>query len=191
MRTPWWTEKFHKDIFGVPQYPESIVDDHLRSIVEERERTGKNFVLSNVPLFKETGEFNDRAKLAFAGHQHGRFLELLGPERDVNPGKRRIFPEDRIEDGKALPPLAIIQGMNDTVTPLYNCDKFVQHLRRHKAVDGLAQAEKEENVFLYVKVPGEHLFENDLSLDESPGSWLKEVTEFIEGYWLEGRLATS
>lgn len=184
-RTPMWSEKYHKELFGVPQYPESLVDDVFASIAAEREKTGRQPVASNIPLFNERGEFSDRAKFAFSSQQNARYIQILGPERDTSQGKRRLYPEDRIEDGAILPPIVFIQGLDDTITPVDGCDKFVDHVRKLKAVDGLAQGKKENEVLFYCKVPGEHLFENDINMDENSDPWVEEVATFVEGHWLK------
>lgn len=184
-RSPMWSEKYHKELFGTPQYPESIVDDVLASIQAEREQTGKQPIASNISLFTSTGEFNERAKLAFSSQQNARYHQLLGPERDTTPGKRRVFPEDRIEDGRILPPTVFLQGLNDTITPVEGCDAFVEHVRKHKAVTGLSEGRPEREVLFYCKVPGEHLFENDINMDEHADPWVNEVVSFVEGHWLK------
>lgn len=184
-RTPHWSDKYEKILFGVPMFPESAVDDFLAAVAEAKEKSEKKPVVSNGSLFKETGEFSSRGVLAFASQQHGRYIRILGPERDMTPGKRRLYPEDRIEDGAVLPPIAFVQGANDSVTLPEGCDQFIAHVRKYKAVDGLVQGRPENEVLLYKKVPGEHLFENDVSLDESLNPWVGEVATFIEGHWLK------
>lgn len=184
LRTPHWTDKYEKNLFGIPMLPESVIDEFLAAVSAEKEKTGKQPVISNGSLFNEKGEFNNRGLFAFASHQNGRYLEVIGRERDTRPGKRRLYPEDRIEDGKILPPICFIQGTNDTITLPAGCDMFVEHVRKFKAVNGLAQGKAENDVLMYQKVPGEHLFENDINLDEKANPWVGEVATFVEGHWL-------
>lgn len=187
IRTPNWTQAYTKPIAGSPQLPESLVDDHFSSIATAKEKTGKPPILSNAPMITASGAFTDRARLAISAEQHGRILEFFGPERDTSPGKRRLHPEDRIEDGLVLPPTVIIQGTDDSVSPVSGADLFVEHIRKYKAVDGWAQ-KTEEEVLRYYRKPGEHFLEVELGLNDNTEDWIKEAAEFIEKNWL-GKLS--
>ncbi|EJC99680.1 alpha/beta-hydrolase [Fomitiporia mediterranea MF3/22] len=184
IRTPHWTQAYEKNIFGIPQLPVSMVDDHLASIAAEREKTGKQPVLTSVPMLKPSGEFADRALFATCAEQHGRILELFGPERDTTPGKRRMHPEDRIIDGRVLPPTIIVQGSDDSISPVGGADLFVEHLRNYKAIDGWAEGKDEKEVLRYYRVPGEHLFDTELTLHGETQDWVKDAGSFIEKSWL-------
>ncbi|KAI5120188.1 hypothetical protein M0805_002654 [Coniferiporia weirii] len=185
IRSPMWTQDYHKDIIGAPQFPNSLVDDHLASIAAIRERTGKPPVLTNIVPLTPTSEFTPRSQFALATQQHGRFLEILGPERDTSPGKRRVHPEDRIEDGSVLPPVLFIHGQDDSVTPIKGTETFIEHLRKYKAVDGLAQGRAESEVLKYCTVPGEHLFDTEVNFKQDADGWVKEAVAFVSKHWLE------
>ena len=58
-------------------------------------------------------------------------------------------------------------------------------MRKYKALHGLAEGKKESDVLFYCKVPGEHLFENDINMDEKSDPWVGEVASFVEGHWLK------
>lgn len=45
--------------------------------------------------------------------------------------------------------------------------------------------EVKREVLFYCKVPGEHLFENDINMDEHADPWVNEVVSFVEGHWLK------
>lgn len=162
--------------------PTSIVDDHLAAIAAARTETGRQPILTNAPLVTLSGEFKDRGLFAVCAEQHGRILELFGPERDSSPGKRRVHPEDRIVDGRVLPPLMVVQGTDDSISPVEGADLFVEHVRKHKGVNGLSSEKDEKEVLRYYRIPGEHLFEAEMGLDGD--EWVKDGAAFIEKHWL-------
>ena len=185
VRTPYWTQAFTKYIFGTPQLASSLLDEHLASIANVQAKTGSRPVVTNVPMLNSEGKFTDRALLAICAQQHGRILELFGPERDTTPGKRRMFPEDRIADGRKLPPTVVIHGLEDTISPVEGSDLFVDHLKKCNAVVGQGEAESGEDSLRYFRMPGEHLFETELRLEGDTDSWLGDATSFIQKHWLE------
>ena len=109
--------------------PVSIVDDHLASIEAHIKRTGKRPVVTNVAMLKPSGEFTDRVFLAISAEQHGRTPEFFGPERSTEKGKRRMHPEDRIEDVYKVPPLVLVHGIDDLIAPVAGSDRFIDHVR--------------------------------------------------------------
>ncbi|THH06388.1 hypothetical protein EW145_g4126 [Phellinidium pouzarii] len=185
LRTSTCTMSFHKGIFGQPQHPKSLIDEHLTAIAAERARTGRQPILSRVELLTPELVFTPRAHLAIAIQQHGRYVDILGPERDSSPGKRRLHPEDRIADGAVLPPILYVQGRDDTVTPVEGADMFIEHLRKYRAIDGLAEGRAESEVLMYCRVPGEHMFDADNKLSDDADGWMKSAAVFMEKHWLE------
>ncbi|KAL5478603.1 hypothetical protein ACEPAI_2787 [Sanghuangporus weigelae] len=173
LRSPFWTTDYPKQVLDFPQFPNSIIDDFLASIANSEERT----VVSNT----ETDDPR-RVPLGVALTQHGRYLEVLGTDRDPAPGKRRIRPEDRIVDGKLLPPALFLHGADDTAVPRSGTENFVELLRKRKAVQGLDEGMDEKKVLRLVVVPGEHGFENDFHIDEA--EWMEESMTFVEKHWL-------
>ncbi|KAL5520941.1 hypothetical protein ACEPAF_2944 [Sanghuangporus sanghuang] len=173
LRSPFWTKDYPKQVLDFPQFPNSIIDDFLVSVANPKERT----VVSNT-------EPDDprRVPLAIALTQHGRYLEVLGTDRDPAPGKRRVHPEDRIADGKLLPPALFLHGADDTAVSVSGTENFVELLRKRKAVQGLDGEMDEKNVLRLVVAPGEHGFENDFHIDEA--GWMEESIAFIEKHWL-------
>ena len=69
-----------------------------------------------------------------------------------------------------------------SISPVEGADLFVEHVRKHKAVHGLAQGKAEEELLKYYRVPGEHLFETELGLKGD--EWVKDAEVFIEKHWL-------
>ncbi|THH05700.1 hypothetical protein EW145_g4606 [Phellinidium pouzarii] len=184
-RTPMYTQDYHKDLFGQPQYPNSMIDDHLAAIAAARAETGKQPIVTNVSMLTPELAFTLRGRLAFAIQQRGRYVDILGPERDTSPGKRRVFPEDRIEDGNLLPPVVFLHGVDDSIAPVGGSDMFIEHLRKYQAIDGLAQGRPENEVLRYYRVQGEHLFDTEIKLDEDTDEWVKDAVAFVEKHWLE------
>ena len=135
-------------------------------------------------MSKPVGNFSDRGLLAVCAGQYGRVVELFGPERDSSPGKRRIFPEDRIIDGRVLPPIALVHGISDSISPVEGADLFIEHLRKYKGVDGMAAGKQESEVLKYYRMTGEHLFDTELSLEDGAEEWVKDAASFIEKHWL-------
>ncbi|KAL5497708.1 hypothetical protein ACEPAH_2639 [Sanghuangporus vaninii] len=173
LRSPLWTTDYPKQVLDFPQFPNSIIDDFLASVANSEERT----VVSNART-----DDPRRAPLAVALTQHGRYLEVLGTDRDPVPGKRRIHPEDRIVDGKSLPPVLFLHGADDSAVPVSGTENFVELLRKRKAVQGLDGGMDEKKVLRLVVAPGDHGFENDFHIDEA--GWMEESMAFIEKHWL-------
>ncbi|KLO14286.1 alpha/beta-hydrolase [Schizopora paradoxa] len=176
-RASHWSEAYEKHIMGNPQYPESIIDDHLKAIKASATKP----VLSAAPL----GPGAPRNSLPYAYIQHGRFLELLGPERDPSPGNRIIHAEDRILDGAKLPPALFVQGTEDSGVPVGGTDNFISLLREHDAIvrpEGLTDS-KDWDSLMYARVPGEHGFDSNIGPNDT--AWAKDGLDFIEKIWLE------
>lgn len=176
-RSPHWSTAYEKHIMGNPQYPESIIDDHLKAM---NASTPKQ-VISSSPL----GPGAPRNSLPYAYIQHGRFLELLGPDRDSSPGKRKVHPEDRIVDGAKLPPALFVQGTEDSGVPVAGTDKFISLIRQHDSIvrpEGFTDS-KDWDSLMYARVPGEHGFDSNIGPDDT--AWAKDGLDFMEKIWLE------
>ncbi|THH04847.1 hypothetical protein EW145_g5225 [Phellinidium pouzarii] len=173
LRAPHWTQDYHKQIYNLPQYPNSLIDEHITAIKNAAIKP----VLSNANL---VGTF--RGKLAIAVVQRGRLVELLGDEKDPAPGKRRLITEDRVKDGRKLPPTFFIHGIDDSGVPIGVTDRFIELLKEHKAVDGMEKGKADTEVLRFARVPGEHGFDSDLGAEST--EWMKEGLAFVEQYWL-------
>ncbi|PAV19297.1 alpha beta-hydrolase [Pyrrhoderma noxium] len=175
---------------GTPPTPLTLITSLFTSISHSTAlNNGKRPIVSNIPMVSPTGQFLERAIIATAAEQHGRTLDFFGPERDTRPGKRRVFPEDRIVDGRVLPPVVFIHGTEDSIAPVEGMDLFVELVRKHKAVAGMKEEEggrerEEGEVMRYCRVPGEHFVATDMKLDGSEPGWLRDSVEFLEANWL-------
>ncbi|KAI5118649.1 hypothetical protein M0805_002569 [Coniferiporia weirii] len=174
LRAPYWTKDYHKQIFDNPQYPNSLIDERLASVKNATTRS----VVSNADLVG-----TPRGQFAIALVQRGRLLEVLGEDSDLTPGKRRLHPEDRVEDGSKLPPTFFIHGIDDSAVPYGVTDRFVELLKKHKAVDGMEGGNEDGEVLQFAKVPGEHGFDNSIRLDST--DWVKDVASFVKKHWLK------
>ncbi|KAL5512076.1 hypothetical protein ACEPAG_3597 [Sanghuangporus baumii] len=163
---------------------EATCEDVLDDIHDVWDWTGKQPIWTSIPMLNSKGEFTDCSLLAVCAQQHGRILELFGPEQDTIPGKCRMFPEDQIIDGRKLPPTVIIHGVQDSISHVERSDLFVEHLRKHNAIDSLDHREGKEEALTYFRLLGEHLFETELQLGEESANWVKDAAEFIEKNWL-------
>jgi len=176
-RAAHWTTAYEKHIFDCPQLPESIINEHLKAMKGSATKP----VVSNVEL----GPGKPRGALAFAYVQHGRFLELLGPDRDPSPGKRRVHPEDRIADGAKLPPTLFVHGTEDSGVPVAGTDKFIALIRQHNSIvppEGNTDS-KEWDSLMYARVPGDHGFDSGIGPEDV--AWVKKGLEFVDKIWLE------
>ncbi|KAL5478570.1 hypothetical protein ACEPAI_2754 [Sanghuangporus weigelae] len=95
-----------------------------------------------------------------------------------------ILIDDRIVEGRIWPPTIFLQCSEDSVVPLAGIEKFVDFLRRHKAVKGLEEGRDDDEMLRLVVHRGEHAygFDNVLHIDDE--DWLKESVAFIERHWL-------
>jgi len=175
-RAPHWSQKYEKHIFDHPQYPESVIDEHLKVI----ESSNPKPILSSAEL----GPGKPRDPLPYACIQHGRFLELLGPDRDPTPGERRVHPEDRLADGAKLPPTLFVHGTEDSGVPVAGTDKFITLIRQYDSIvrpEGNTDS-KDWDSLMYVRVPGEHNFDGNIGPEDA--AWAKDGLDFVEKIWL-------
>lgn len=172
LRSKFWTTDYEKPMFGNAQIPEAFIEQFISSI------SSTPAVISNAGVID-----SPRMQLAIALGQHGRFLEVLGTDRNPTPGKRRIHPEDRIIDGRILPPALFLHGKDDSAVPVTGTKTFVELLRKHKSIEGLTQGNGEDEVLKLVLEPGEHGFDGELGMNDT--EWMKDSIVFIEKHWLE------
>jgi len=183
LRAPHWTQPYAKQLMGIPQFPASVIDDHLAAI---RALPAKP-VVSNA-LMPGT----PRGILGIALIQHGRMGEFYGVDAEEldTAGSRRLHPEDRIKEGAKLPPTLIVHGKNDTLVPVKFTDEFVELARKLNAFvvsgdeshNAWKASQKVEGGLMYAKVDGEHGF--DFDLDPEKELWIKDGLDFIQEVWL-------
>ncbi|KAJ9615423.1 hypothetical protein H2200_001498 [Cladophialophora chaetospira] len=157
----WYTTKFHKDFFGLPQFPESVVGDHVAKVKEEEARTGKKVVVSSDPEL-------ERAPILFSAIQNGLYKEYFSPRDD------RLIPFDRLDKGARFPKggLFVWHSVDDSICPIDGSEKLAAKVKELQP----------DLPFTLAKRPGEHGFDGDSKIDED---WLKKGLASLVQAWLK------
>ncbi|KAH7060536.1 alpha/beta-hydrolase [Macrophomina phaseolina] len=103
--------------------------------------------------------------------QSGKMLDYFPDEVE------RVHPFDRVANGTRMPPTFLIHGLDDTVVPSAQSERFAQLL---------FEQNPDASVHLELQ-PGEHLMDVPLRLGHP---WLTRGVELVESAWL-GRAAVS
>ncbi|KAH8592581.1 Alpha/Beta hydrolase protein [Bisporella sp. PMI_857] len=151
-----FTESYEKPMFGLPQLPRSLINDHLLRL-----RNGE------VPSIISSDHKGERAELMFAYVQHGAFKDHFPQER------RELFPLDRLEDGARFPRGGVFlwHGKGDTVVPVEGSVKLKEKVTE---VDpGLK--------FRLALEEGDHGFDAQSNIDDG---WMAEGLKDIVKVWL-------
>lgn len=176
LRAPHFTKDYNKFIFDLPQISSSFIDEKVAFWRDASERPIK----TNARM----GDGGDREKFCIAVVQRGRFIEFFGRDKDSSPGKRRVHPEDRVQDGQKLPPTFMYHGMEDSAVPVGGTEKFVKLAKNLNSViapeDGVSTSPDE--ILQFSRIPGEHGVGNDLGLGSE--KWMEEMESFVEKFWL-------
>ncbi|KAK7206392.1 Alpha/Beta hydrolase protein [Myxozyma melibiosi] len=151
MRDPWYTQDFPKKMAGAPLHPESLIDEYLAAKTED------TVVVDDIS--------EKRVGLMFSIVQHGKFLDLIGPQDE------RLFLDDRVKKGETFPPLFVIHGETDSSVPFQGTDDLLKLAKEKDA--GL------EVCFTHPDV--EHGFDSNYSLDNP---LLAEGVKFVVEKWL-------
>lgn len=149
-------ESYEKPMFGLPQLPRSLIDDHL-----VRLRNGE------IPATISSDEKGERAELMFAYVQHGTFKDHFPEDR------REFFPLDRLEDGARFPRGGVFlwHGKGDTVVPVEGSVKLKEKVTE---VDpGLR--------FWLALEEGDHGFDAQSKIDDG---WMAEGLKDLVKVWL-------
>lgn len=117
LKSPFYTEVYSKPIVGVPNIPNSVIEENLDSV-----RFGRR------PAVVTAADPPERLELAFSIVQNGRFLEFFGAHNSD------LFPMERIEtftvaETAELPPFFIFHGEQDSAVPAEGSRRFVSLLR--------------------------------------------------------------
>lgn len=148
IRAPHYTQDYVKGMAGAPVYPESLIDECLAKKTDDSVVTEAQ-----------------RVELMFSIVQHGRMLDLIGPQ------ETRIFLEDRVKNGEKFPPLFVIHGETDTSVPFEDAAALLK----------LAQ-EKDAGLELCFTHPeGEHGFDANFTVDNPI---LADGVKFVKDKWL-------
>jgi acetyl esterase/lipase len=151
LKIPFFTQAHEKNMVGFPALPGNAIETHMLSL------KGGEIVSSVTPP--------DRMDLAISVIQQGKFVEMIGD--DTN-----LFPMERLDLVKNIPPMFMIHGKNDSMVPYRSSEAFVEEMKKthphvkvlHNAVSGY-----------------EHRLDLKADLDTS---WLKEGLDFITRFWL-------
>ncbi|KAH8695337.1 Alpha/Beta hydrolase protein [Talaromyces proteolyticus] len=112
MRHPHFSQAGQKQIGAYPQYPETLISEHLQQSPDGANPTMREF---------------SRQSLSIALMQHGRYLYFFGHDRE-------LFPIERLEDDASLAPtlpfIWIHHGTADSEVPIDGSRKFVDLLKR-------------------------------------------------------------
>lgn len=159
MRSPHFMEAYQKQLFVFPQFPESLVRDHVANIKAQESSSGKRVLIS------EDGRLS-RVTLMAAMVQHGLFKEYFGSDA-------KLYPIERIERGEKLPRggIFIWHGTEDSIVPIDGSKKFVAALKKAQP-DYYCKFEQK---------PGEHGFDHDTKIDEE---WVAEGMAPLLKEWL-------
>lgn len=165
MSSDYYCKPFDKPIVGVPNFPETVVDEFLSA------NSGKGAITEADPP--------SRLEFALAAVQTGRYRQLLGESPE-------LFPLERIRKmgllpsisgtGVRFPPTFILHGQQDSAVPVNGTQQFVARLK-----------EADPTVQLLVAIrPGDHGFDALATLNEP---WLKQGLDFVTHAWQISPLA--
>lgn len=161
MRSRWFTESFEKNVFGVPQLPKSLIEEHLAMTKARGAAAG------NPKTVESSDPKLERGPLMFCMIQNGLYRDYF----DVNSPK--LFPIDRVENGERLPPAGglIWHGEKDSVVPVEGSIHFRDVVKKHLP---------DIDCRLVVR-PGDHGFDATAALDEK---WVDEALKPYVAAWL-------
>jgi acetyl esterase/lipase len=150
-----YTHEGRKPILGSPEFPASVVTDHIESM--PKGANGKPIPVSH----------NDppRLQLCFASAQQGRIPEFLGDDP-------MLRPLERLEKEKLDPILLIAHGEDDSAVPISGSYKFLEKI---------GKLQPDARVTLKTQ-KGEHGFDAETTLDDA---WLRDSLEPITKAWLK------
>lgn len=159
MLSHYYCESFSKPICGVPNFPDAIVDEFLRT---------------SSGMFPITeADPPSRLEFALAAVQTGRYQQILGNDPELFPLERirkTGLPPRTSGSGSVFPPTFILHGQEDSAVPVSGTQTFVRLLK-----------EADRTVQLHVAIrPGDHGFDATATLDEP---WLKQGLDFIASAW--------
>lgn len=163
LKSPFYTTCYSKPIMRVPNRPNSIIDEHVRTL----------------KACQSHCESPERLILAFSIVQNGRFLEFFdGGKSEV--ATTNLFPLERLDDrydadgesgGLNLPEMFIFHGEQDSAVPIESSHAFV----------GKMKAQRPSAKVTFYSQDGDHGFDTFATL-ETP--WLSKGLKSITKAWL-------
>ncbi|KAJ5263592.1 hypothetical protein N7478_011197 [Penicillium angulare] len=158
LRDRYWNEKFEKPIFGLPNIPFTIVEEHLKN-------SPPNAIVAVDGDIEEKSELK-RLPLAISMVQNGKYIDFFGRETE-------LFPFENLAKAERVPPFVwVFHGKQDSAVPISGSKKFVAELRRLRP-DVLVRFDAKD---------GDHGFEDDDKVTISEG-WVKEGVDQLSEYW--------
>jgi acetyl esterase/lipase len=153
LKIPFFTQPYEKIMGGFLVFPADTIPRRIASLNEG------DMVSSASPP--------ERLEIAFSATPQGKYLELLG----AGPS---LFPMERLNRVKDIPPIFIIHRKDDSAVPYKSSVLFVEKMKK---------THPEVKVLLYRAVDGcEHGLDGKVGLGET--SWLKEGLDFVTPLWL-------
>jgi hypothetical protein len=125
-QNPFLYQSIRKERGGIPRASRK----YDREIHVDIERRGDRFV-------RHTATPPDRMDLVTSVIQQGKFVEMIGD--DTN-----LFPMERLDLVKEIPPMFMIRGKKDSMVPYRSSEAFVEKMKRthphvkvlHNAIPG-------------------------------------------------------
>jgi acetyl esterase/lipase len=123
LKIPFFTQAYEKNVAGYPALPGNTIEKYMSTL------KGGEIVSSATPP--------DCMDLATSVIQQGKFVEMIGD--DTN-----LFPMERLDLVKEIPPMFMIHGKKDSMVPYRSSEAFVEKMKRthphvkvlHNAIPG-------------------------------------------------------
>lgn len=163
MKSPWYTQAFHKEIFGMPQLPADLLDQHMAATAKKAEETG-----GQEGLVRSEDLKLERVTLVGSFFQQGLFAKFF----DANDPD--LYPLERLARGVRLPKggVLVMHAPGDSVVPIEHSRNLAQVVKQHDPAANFTLFERE----------GDHGFDTEVSLTEP---WLAEALAPVLRAWLE------
>ena len=166
LKDPWFTERFEKKLFDVPQLPESIYLEHIAKIRSRSGLGSSNGEMTKVVFTSDPRM--ERGPLFFTMVQHGLYPTYL------DSSTNKAFPLERLNAGERFPQggVFIWHGESDSVVPIEQSRKLARKIQEVLPATN----------FTLVERPGDHGFDAETKIDED---WIKKGLDPLVKAWLE------
>lgn len=154
--SPYFTEDYDKPIFGMPQIPYSVIEEHLKNVKQGEAPS----IVSSDPRF-------ERASLMFCLFQRGGLKDFF---TEKNPEFQIL---EKLKGGARFPKggVFVYHGKNDSLVPAEGSTKLAELVRE---LDPTSKFHLEFR-------DGEHGFDGDASLDDE---WIANGVKDVTEAWL-------
>ncbi|KAF7960198.1 hypothetical protein EAE96_001796 [Botrytis aclada] len=164
LRKEWYSLASEtKSPFGVPQFDEGLLNDHIADIG----KGGEKIVISADPPA--------RFELSVTMVQRGRWTEIFKRDGEEGLWLEDVIEDVNVRDGKKGPYLLTFHGMNDTVVPWEHAQEWVEIYGKKFGEDRVKGVWKEGM---------EHGFDASIDKDKEEGKWLQEELQVVKREWL-------